>query len=312
MRKFIGYFRQFFKEDFHWPTYLAVAIALTAYIIFNYQTRFEYTNIYKHMRSDTLVWWLFGYYAANYFGACLLVAIMRREWHWIKNPKFWMFGILATGLLAFDTGFIYHHDWLRAHAPVELRYWLGKIISNTISIVTHLIPLFFIWKLLDRKTENFYGLTVKNVDWKLYWTMLGFMAVLVGLASFHPSFYEFYPIYKPRSESEFLQVPIWLTNLAFELAYGFDFITVEHMLRGFMVIGMAQIMGPRAVVPMAALYCTYHFSKPAGEAISSIFGGYILGVIALYSRNVWGGVFVHMGIAWLMEIAAYIQNYFRN
>ena len=43
----------------------------------------------------------------------------------------------------------------------------------------------------------------------------------------------------------------------------------------------------------------------AEKAISSIFGGYILGVIAYYQRHITGGVIVHMGVAGIMELLAY-------
>ena len=80
------------------------------------------------------------------------------------------------------------------------------------------------------------------------------------------------------------------------------------MFRGFFVIGMVKIMGRHAIVPMAVIYCMLHFGKPMGEAISSIFGGYILGVIALRTQSIWGGIIVHMGISWLMELIAFIQK----
>ena len=312
MKKFLGYLRDFIRQDFHWPTYLAIAVYLTAYTIFNYNTKFETGLITKYYYSNWLIPVLFVYYWANYLLPCFIYSLFRREWDYWRKPMFWVIGITATFLLAFDTGFIFHNEWLRDHAPLPLRYWLRKIIYNAASVVTHLLPLYLFYKFVDRKTENFYGLTTKNVEWRPYLMMLGIMAVLVTVASFHPSFYKFYPLYKHRGEAVYLEVPQLITGLAYEIAYGWDFITVEHMLRGFLVIGMSQAMGRRAVLPMAALYCTYHFGKPAGEAISSIFGGYILGVIALYSRNVWGGVFVHMGTAWLMELAAALQNYFRS
>jgi hypothetical protein len=44
------------------------------------------------------------------------------------------------------------------------------------------------------------------------------------------------------------------------------------------------------------------------EAVSSIFGGYILGVIALQTRSIWGGILVHVGIAWMMEAIAWLQD----
>jgi hypothetical protein len=56
------------------------------------------------------------------------------------------------------------------------------------------------------------------------------------------------------------------------------------------------------------LYCTLHFGKPMGEAVSSVFGGYILGVVAYETRSIWGGVIVHIGIAWMMEIIAFAQK----
>ena len=318
MKKFFQYFREYWKENLHWPTILLVLLGLAVYIWFNYEFYHErYTFethwvISKHRRENTLVLFLFLYYLVNYLGACFLVALATRKWDFFKKPMFWGISLFATFFIAFDTGFTFHYSWLRANVPNELVTWLRLIISNTVSIFTHLLPLWLFYKLIDQKTENFYGLTAKNVDWKLYWAMLGVMAILVGIASFHPSFYNFYPTYKLGKEAQHLGVDPLVTQLAYELAYGFDFITVEHMFRGFLVIGMAQVMGPRAIIPMAALYCTYHFGKPMGETISSIFGGYILGVVALYSRNVWGGVFVHMGIAWLMELAATLQNLFRS
>jgi hypothetical protein len=95
----------------------------------------------------------------------------------------------------------------------------------------------------------------------------------------------------------------------YEFIYGFDFIFVELVFRGALVIGMASILGKDAILPMVSVYCFLHFGKPAGEAISSIFGGYILGVIAYYSRSIVGGCIIHIGVAFSMEIVALIQYY---
>jgi membrane protease YdiL (CAAX protease family) len=83
---------------------------------------------------------------------------------------------------------------------------------------------------------------------------------------------------------------------------------VELFFRGFLVIGMVSMIGKKAILPMAVLYCFVHFGKPFGEALSSFFGGYILGVLAYYTRNVFGGLIVHLGIAYLMEILAFGQK----
>ena len=102
-------------------------------------------------------------------------------------------------------------------------------------------------------------------------------------------------------------MPEYATVAIYEFCYGIGFIAVELFFRGFLVIGLVSLLGKDVILPMAATYVFLHFGKPAGEAISSFFGGYILGVIALYSGNIWGGVFVHVGIAWLMEAMAWFQ-----
>ncbi|MBL0133872.1 MAG: hypothetical protein IPP79_07630 [Chitinophagaceae bacterium] len=55
---------------------------------------------------------------------------------------------------------------------------------------------------------------------------------------------------------------------------------------------------------MAAFYCSIHFGKPLLECITSYFGGIILGVIVYRTKSIWGGLLMHLGIAWMMELAA--------
>jgi hypothetical protein len=72
-------------------------------------------------------------------------------------------------------------------------------------------------------------------------------------------------------------------------------------------------VGKAAILPMACFYCTIHFGKPLGECISSYFGGMILGIVVYHTRSIFGGLMVHLGIAWLMEIGGYVGNaYFNN
>lgn len=75
-----------------------------------------------------------------------------------------------------------------------------------------------------------------------------------------------------------------------------------------MVIAFARLVGTGAILPMAAVYCYFHFGKPAGEAVSSIFGGAVLGILSYYTRSIYGGILIHMGIAILMDLAAMLQH----
>ena len=42
------------------------------------------------------------------------------------------------------------------------------------------------------------------------------------------------------------------------------------------------------------------------EAISSFFGGTLLGIVAYNTGSIWGGLIVHLGIAWMMEIGGWV------
>ena len=59
-------------------------------------------------------------------------------------------------------------------------------------------------------------------------------------------------------------------------------------------------------------YCTIHFGKPLGECISSFFGGLLLGIITFHTSAIWGGLIVHLGIAWLMELGGYLAGLYNS
>ena len=98
----------------------------------------------------------------------------------------------------------------------------------------------------------------------------------------------------------------WWHKLLFELSYGTDFITIEFFFRGFLVLAFVKWAGKEAILPMACFYCSIHFGKPIGECISSYFGGLLLGIVVYNTRSVFGGLMVHLGIAWMMEVAGWV------
>jgi hypothetical protein len=156
--------------------------------------------------------------------------------------------------------------------------------------------------------QPLYGMRVRNMDWKPYWLMLLIMLPLVAAASTQPDFLAMYPKLKLMAgvyEEEGLR---WWHKLIFELSYGSDFITIELFFRGFLILAFIKWAGKDAILPMACFYCTIHFGKPLGECISSYFGGMILGIVVYHTRSILGGLMVHLGIAWMMELGGYIGN----
>ena len=161
---------------------------------------------------------------------------------------------------------------------------------------------------LFKHEQLFYGSRIKGMDWTPYLWMLAFMIPLIGLAATQPDFQAMYPkmqnIRGIFSDKDFH----WWHKLLYELSYGSDFITIEFFFRGFLILALAKYVGPGAILPMACFYCTIHFGKPLGECISSYFGGILLGVVVYNTRSIFGGLMVHLGIAWLMELAGHLAR----
>jgi hypothetical protein len=130
------------------------------------------------------------------------------------------------------------------------------------------------------------------------------MLPLLFAAGSQPDFQAVYPrakhLYIPRSDPHY-----WLSTLCYETIYSIDYVVTEFFFRGFLIIPFARIIGPKAILPMCAFYVSIHFDKPLGEAISSFFGGLLLGVLAYRTRSIYGGVIVHLGIALCMEFVGW-------
>jgi Type II CAAX prenyl endopeptidase Rce1-like len=186
-------------------------------------------------------------------------------------------------------------------------YYWNRVTYWPIRLLVMSFMLFIIWKIFYSK-ESFFGLTVQGFNWKPYLIMLLIMVPLIAAASTQPDFLNIYP--KLTDVDPILSgvKNKWIYHLLHELSYGTDFISVELFFRGFLILAFIKFAGKDAILPMACFYCTIHFGKPLGECISSYFGGMILGIVVYNTRSIIGGLMVHLGIAWLMEIGGYIGN----
>ena len=309
MKKFLSYFQDFFSDGFDWRLYLVVMIfvGVSVWLNFSYGTHsFERDYIgYRSWRS------VLGFFLLQTFPFYVVIALQcyfKEDWSIFQNSTFWWITIVGFAILAFSRGFPYTMD-IAELFPNGIRSFAGKCFMKFKRVFIVILPLFILY--LATKTQfnykNFYGLTFKDAHVQPYIILLLLMVPLLYFASLDDSFLRAYPKYKGYNSHLYLKVPEYITVAIYEFCYGVGFIAVELFFRGFLVIGLVALLGKDVILPMAATYVFLHFGKPAGEAISSFFGGYILGVIALYSGNIWGGVFVHVGIAWLMEAMAWFQ-----
>lgn len=231
--------------------------------------------------------------------------------HQFKSARYWGWSTLGLAILAVNLGFPYMTQLVRLFSTdYNLYNWIYTISNNLSNFIVTALPIFLFALANDR--AEYFGVNRNQVNLRPYWEILLLLVPIIAVASFETSFRNYYPTYKPNTVAVTLGWPDFLPPLVYEVAYGLDFFNVEYMFRGFFVIGMSKLLGKEAILPMVCTYCFLHFGKPPGECVSSIFGGYVLGVVAFYTRNIWGGVIVHIGLAWLMELAAFLQKAFNN
>jgi membrane protease YdiL (CAAX protease family) len=185
-------------------------------------------------------------------------------------------------------------------------YW-NRIYYWPVRLTLILSLLFLLWKKFD-SDQPFYGLTTRRFKWLPYVLLVACMLPLIAAASTQPDFLAMYP--KIRSILHFDENIhlTWLHKLIFEISYGTDFFGIEIFFRGFLILAFLKWVGKDAILPMTCFYCTIHFGKPMGECISSYFGGLLLGIVVYNTRSIYGGLVVHLGIAWLMEVGGYFGN----
>ncbi|PCK08908.1 MAG: CPBP family intramembrane metalloprotease [Alteromonadaceae bacterium] len=137
--------------------------------------------------------------------------------------------------------------------------------------------------------------------WRGYLLLLMPILLFVFLVSQGPDFVHHYPFYQHAGRS-------WFDFLAWEFLYLLQFVCLEFFFRGFMLNALRPAMGANAVWVMCVPYLMIHFPKLWLEASGAILFGLFLGILALRSRSIWGGVCVHAGIAVSMDVAALIQK----
>lgn len=311
MKKIWNYLKQHVIVDFNPYHYGFVFLFLTLCIWFNYRVDFEDSFLDQQEGFIKFLYFFITHLFA-YLVPVLSYAFFSKDKSFLYSPEFWIKSTVALSLLSFDRCVFFIDDIVQELFHPRTHRWVSKITNNLLGIFTMIMPLFLLYWKYDRTEKHLYGLAPKRFDTKPYITMLAIMLPLIIVASFLPSFLNQYPMYEHTRAHEHLNVPEWITVAGYESAYGLNFLSIEFFFRGFLVIGMIRLLGRGAVLPMACVYSFIHFGKPMGEAISSIFGGYLLGVVAYETRGIWGGVIVHVGLAWLMELIAFTQKIFQS
>lgn len=204
---------------------------------------------------------------------------------------------LANGL----EGIVHHVapslyvETLRAHS-----LWVHLAWITGCCTVYMLVPAVVLRALFGTPLREIY-LVPRGYFKKL--PVYGLLFLPVGLtvvaAASQPDFQLQYPFYTGRH--------VW-DQLTWEIAYAVQFFALEFFFRGFVLRGLSAEMGASAVLAMAMPYCMLHYGKPLPECVGSIAAGTVLGILAMDTKSIWGGVTIHVAVAWSMDAAALIQK----
>ena len=179
------------------------------------------------------------------------------------------------------------HEW---YGLLKLAHWSACCLVGYV-----LIPLVFLK--MSKRSLNDMHLSFSGT-WthrKVYLLLAAVMLPPVFLISYEPEYQLIYPFYDHAGRS--------LTDLVlWECLYLSQFFALEFFFRGFMVSQLRKWAGHGAVFIMVIPYCMIHFPKTASESLGAIIAGVVLGSLALRGRSIWGGVFLHCGVALTMDL----------
>ncbi|MFN2187340.1 MAG: lysostaphin resistance A-like protein [Candidatus Promineifilaceae bacterium] len=154
-------------------------------------------------------------------------------------------------------------------------------------ILYFVIPMLVIL-LLFRDRPADYGFTLGNWRVGLKWTVIGCvaMAIILLVIARIPSMQKFYAAKAPDN-------PLYLIYINAVDLFGWEF-----MWRGFMLFGLAAVLGPGPAIFLQAVpFAFMHLNKPEIEALTTIFGGAAFGYVAWQSGSFLYPFLIHWFIA---------------
>jgi uncharacterized protein len=180
---------------------------------------------------------------------------------------------------------------------IEFAWWTSCHLLAFVLLPWILIRYFFKESIADfgwRWQET-------HKHWAGYACLLAPILCFVYIASLGDEFIHHYPFYKLTQRS-------YLDFLLWEILYLTQFVCLEFFFRGFFLQALRPALGANAIWIMCVPYMMIHLPKLWPEATGAILFGFFLGILAMRSRSIWGGVLVHAGVALSMDIAAILRT----
>ena len=299
--EFLGDIGAFIKKDFLWVKYLS-ALALAVLIIIA-QVKFNIYDIIIAPTYDdgTSMLRIPLIYIMVYFLVLIPSLAMHSELWRLRRWQVWVFPIILLTIDGAGQGYYGYMQWADEHGvTLKDRYYL-RLVGSFMFRSVFIVLMLCVFRKLTEGRFGLFGLRRSTKYLRVYALIYVLLLPMFLYVSFTPQFLDYYPKMFIDYYDGALGWERWQLTGLFELFYANDFIGVEGMFRGALVIGMSRWLGCRAVLPMALTYMCIHLGKPDLELCSSVIGGYILGVLAWRTHHLWGGIIIHLGIAMFFE-----------
>ncbi|SHK87584.1 hypothetical protein SAMN04488028_11086 [Reichenbachiella agariperforans] len=317
MKQLQFYIRSYLAAYFHLKVYLSIAVFLAVCIVVNYSYNFENGIVDSYYGS----FWRWPMYFAlmgfPFLVTCAMLYFFGLQRSWLYSGEFWLLFVFGFLVISCQRSFT-----LQDYLTEDLQYvdakYIRRVLVKLRPIVLTVLPILLFYYLYERHRDDqrsWYGLNFKPFDFRPYAVLILVVFVGIAVASFMGDLTNYYPRYARTGGDHFAShhgLAEWVAVLIYESVYGLSFLGVEFFFRGFLVIGFARVLGGYAVLAMVGPYVFLHFGKPISECVSSAFGGYLIGILAYYSRHIWGGVVLHVALAWFMELFAGLQKIYNN
>jgi membrane protease YdiL (CAAX protease family) len=237
---------------------------------------------------DARRWW--GHELLPTATSFLVVFVVIAALAWrraMSTPR--LIGFLATGWAGISLV-----SWLPRQRPpswpelAQLGWWAFWCVVIYVSV-----PVAY--ARLHGQSLRSYGLRLGlfRGEMRVFAVLLPAIVAGAYLAAGQPRFQETYPFYTDWTAGRGTVTGL----LTWWVMYAGSFVALEFFYRGFLVTAGFRIVGWWAIPAMAAPYCLLHLDKPLPEMVTSLFGGLLLGVVALRTRSILAGVLAHVTLA---------------
>jgi len=314
MKTIAGYIRDYLREEWDARFFALVGLFLLVSFVVNFGLIPEVAITSKLREPGQQFLFYLAFYGVPFLFTIVARAASKRDFTMLRSRRFWGVSgftivVLACYVVLHRVPYYVYYNYpsLYEGFDPQVRVFVARCVSNFVAPAIMAIPLLVYWYRFDRHEMRVYGFDKRTIDLKPYFVLLLLLVPLLVAVSFTDDFQRAYPRLKFGWPIHTLPLDKAYLASTFEICYGADFVFVEFFFRGFMVLGLARVMGTSAIMAMVPVYAFLHFEKPLIEALSSIFGGLALGVISYRTNSIYGGIVLHLGIAYVMELAGAIH-----